>query len=106
VEALQECLYLFFNCCGHLHIAQTLNILQFILLCDWDISAVWNQILDLELSEIVIVIRECLVNHIGDIMLCNPFHVFIELVVLLFHIVIGDRMTQDVFVKGRSEKRI
>lgn len=90
MESLKECLNLFLDGFGHFSITQHLDILHLILICDRDVSAVRFQVDHLDFAKVIERVGKCQIEDISHVILGNPHHVLIELVVLLLHVEICD----------------
>lgn len=103
VEPFQEMFDLVLNILSHFIVAKEFDVFMFVWLIDQYMSSVWLEFDGLERIELILFIGKSKVCKLGNVILYDPLETFVELVVLVFDIMIGQRLSKNVFVKGSGK---
>jgi hypothetical protein len=93
MESFQEGLYLRLNLFCHFEITHLLYVAQLLFLSNSNIPPILYQISLFHLSKIFELVAPIQIENIFYIVLYYPFQVLIVLIILIFHVVIGNRLT-------------
>lgn len=105
MESFNEALNLFLYSFSHPRVTKKLHVLQLILLCNWDMFAAYLQLDLLKSTELIRLVNERQIQR-THIVLHDPLHILIELIILVLNVVIRYILPKHVLVERTREVRV